>query len=114
HPQQLLTPEEVASLLGVSRLFAVRQSRAGKIPAIKLGKAYRYRANTIDSCTLPHGPLVDTAPANCIEAPASSQSGRRRRACALASVRRPNCTYGFPYAAFTKTQRRQDAREGIK
>src|SRR5438876_9605018 len=23
-------------------------------------------------------------------------SGRRRRACALASVRRPNCTYGFP------------------
>ena len=49
HPQQLLTPEEVASLLGVSRLFVVRQSRAGKIPAIKLGKVYRYRASTIDS-----------------------------------------------------------------
>jgi excisionase family DNA binding protein len=49
HPQQLLTPEEVATLLGVSRLFVVRQSRAGKIPAIKLGKVYRYRASTIDS-----------------------------------------------------------------
>ncbi len=49
HPQQLLTPEEVATLLGVCRLFVVRQSRAGKIPAIKLGKVYRYRASTIDS-----------------------------------------------------------------
>ena len=48
-PQQLLTPEEVAILLGVSRLFVIRQSRAGKIPAIKLGKVYRYRASTIDS-----------------------------------------------------------------
>ncbi len=39
HPQQsLLTPEEVAAMLGVSRLFVIRQSRAGKIPAIKLGK----------------------------------------------------------------------------
>jgi hypothetical protein len=30
-------------------------------------------------------------------------SGRRRRAYALASVRRPNCMCGFP-AAFTKTR----------
>jgi len=28
------------------------------------------------------------------------QSGRRRRACALASVRRPNCTCGFPACSF--------------
>jgi excisionase family DNA binding protein len=49
HPQQLLTPEEVATLLGVPRLFIIRQSRSGKIPAIKLGKVYRYRASTIDS-----------------------------------------------------------------
>jgi len=27
-------------------------------------------------------------------------SGRRRRACALASVRRPNCTCGFPACSF--------------
>jgi excisionase family DNA binding protein len=48
-PQQLLTPEEVAALLGVSRLFVVRQSRSGKIPAIKIGKVYRYRATSIAS-----------------------------------------------------------------
>ena len=47
HPQQLLTPEEVATI-GVSRLYVIRQSRAGKIPAIKLGKVYRYRPDTID------------------------------------------------------------------
>jgi precorrin-6B methylase 2 len=29
-----------------------------------------------------------------------SQSGRRRRACALASVRRPNCMCGFPACSF--------------
>jgi hypothetical protein len=27
-------------------------------------------------------------------------SGRRRRACALASVRRPNCVCGFPACSF--------------
>ena len=27
-------------------------------------------------------------------------SGRRRRACALASVRRSNCTCGFPACSF--------------
>ena len=48
-PQQLLTPEEVAALLGVSRLFVIRQSRAGRIPNVKIGKVYRYRANTIES-----------------------------------------------------------------
>jgi len=44
--------------------------------------------------------LVDTNPANFIEALSSSQSGRRRRACALASVRRSNCTCGFPACSF--------------
>lgn len=49
HPQQLLTPEEVATLLGVSRLLVIRQSRTGRIPSVKIGKVYRYRANTIES-----------------------------------------------------------------
>ena len=49
HPQQLLTPDEVAVLLGVPRLFVIRASRSGRIPAIKLGKSYRYRATTIDT-----------------------------------------------------------------
>ncbi len=48
-PQQLLTPEQVAALLGVPRLFIIRQSRAGKIPALKIGKVYRYRATSIAS-----------------------------------------------------------------
>jgi excisionase family DNA binding protein len=48
-PQQLLTPEQVASMLGVPRLFVIRQSRAGKFPALKLGKCYRYRASSIDA-----------------------------------------------------------------
>jgi excisionase family DNA binding protein len=46
---RLLTPEEVATLLGTTRLFVIRASRAGRIPAIKLGKVYRYRPNTIAS-----------------------------------------------------------------
>jgi excisionase family DNA binding protein len=48
-PQQLLTPDEVAVLLGVPRLFVIRQSRAGKIPCVKIGKVYRYRASSIEA-----------------------------------------------------------------
>lgn len=46
--QPLLTPDEVAKLLGTSRVSVIRASRAGKIPAIKFGKVYRYRATTLD------------------------------------------------------------------
>jgi excisionase family DNA binding protein len=48
-PEKLLTPDDVAVLLGVSRLFVIRQSRNNTIPAIKLGKVYRYRSTTIQS-----------------------------------------------------------------
>jgi excisionase family DNA binding protein len=48
-PEKLLTPDDLAVLLGVSRLLVIRQSRTGKIPAIKLGKVYRYRSATIQS-----------------------------------------------------------------
>jgi excisionase family DNA binding protein len=47
--QKLLTPEQVAAMLGVPRLFVIRQSRAGKIPALKLGKCYRYRPESIQA-----------------------------------------------------------------
>jgi excisionase family DNA binding protein len=47
--QKLLTPEDLARVLGIPRLQIIRQSRAGRIPAIKIGKAYRYRATTIDA-----------------------------------------------------------------
>ncbi len=44
---------------------------------------------------------------------AQHTSGRRRRACALASVRRSNCTYGFPVCSFHEDCFRADAIEGI-
>jgi excisionase family DNA binding protein len=47
--QSLLTPDEVAALLGVPRLFVIRVSRAGKIPANKLGKCCRYRPESIQA-----------------------------------------------------------------
>lgn len=46
---KLLTPEDVAELLGVTRLLVVRKSRLGTIPAIKLGKSWRYRLATIQA-----------------------------------------------------------------
>jgi excisionase family DNA binding protein len=46
--QKLLRPEDLARILGVPRLQIIRQSRAGKIPAIKIGgKAWRYRPESI-------------------------------------------------------------------
>jgi excisionase family DNA binding protein len=47
--QKLLTPDEVATLLGIPRLQVIRQSRAGKIPAIHVGKCYRYRSESIQA-----------------------------------------------------------------
>jgi excisionase family DNA binding protein len=46
---KLLTPEDVAELLGTSRLFVIRQSRSGKLPAIKLGKVWRFRPSALRS-----------------------------------------------------------------
>jgi len=34
---QLATPDEVAPLLGLTRLGVVRQCRAGKLPGVKVG-----------------------------------------------------------------------------
>jgi excisionase family DNA binding protein len=51
-PQQqksLLTPDEVAAMLGISRVSVIRQSRAGKIPAIQIGKCYRYRLESLQA-----------------------------------------------------------------
>ncbi len=46
---RLLTPDEVAILLGIERVQVIRLARAGKIPAIKLGKAWRFRPSTLDA-----------------------------------------------------------------
>jgi excisionase family DNA binding protein len=45
-PESLLTPDDLAELLGVPRLFIIKQSHAGKIPAIKIGKTWRFREAT--------------------------------------------------------------------
>jgi excisionase family DNA binding protein len=47
-PERLLTPDDLAELLGTSRISIIRQSGAGKIPAIKIGKAWRFRRSSID------------------------------------------------------------------
>jgi excisionase family DNA binding protein len=44
---KLLTPEDVAQLLGQTRQFVVRQTRKGQIPAIKIGKSWRYLDSSI-------------------------------------------------------------------
>jgi len=49
HPQQLLTPDDLAALLGVPRPLVIKKASQGKIPAIKLGKAWRFRPSTIDA-----------------------------------------------------------------
>src|SRR5262249_4497652 len=45
--------------------------------------------------------------------PSGSLSGRRRRAVALASVRRPNCPYTFRVGSFHEDVGFRDAIEGI-
>jgi len=49
NPNQLLKPEDVAALLGVTRPLVIKKAAQGKIPAIKIGKAWRFRPETIDT-----------------------------------------------------------------
>ena len=46
--QRLLTPDEVASYLRLTRTQVIRQARAGRIPALKLGKCYRFQLPVIE------------------------------------------------------------------
>jgi excisionase family DNA binding protein len=46
--ERLLTPDDLAALLCVSRLFVIKKAAQGKIPAIKIGKVWRFRRSTID------------------------------------------------------------------
>jgi excisionase family DNA binding protein len=46
---RLMTPDDVAELLGIPRLTVMRLARAGKIPSIKIGKVYRFRPTTIEA-----------------------------------------------------------------
>jgi excisionase family DNA binding protein len=44
----LLTADELAEILGVPTGWIYRQSRAGTIPTVKLGRYYRYRLEAIE------------------------------------------------------------------
>lgn len=46
-PGHLLNATEVAAILGVPATWVYRQSRLGRIPAVKLGRYYRYREASI-------------------------------------------------------------------
>jgi len=47
--QRLLTPDDVAVMLGIPRLQVIRQARLGNIPAIKIGKAWRFRLSAVEA-----------------------------------------------------------------
>lgn len=45
---ELLTAKEVADVLRVSHAHVLKLARAGEIPAVKLGKAWRFRKDVIE------------------------------------------------------------------
>jgi len=45
---QLLTAEQVAAMLGMSCDWIYAETRAGRIPHVKLGRYRRYRAEAIE------------------------------------------------------------------
>ena len=40
--EKLLLPDEVAEMMSLSRITVMRLAKAGRIPALKLGKVYRF------------------------------------------------------------------------
>lgn len=47
-PGRLLTAEETAGLLSVPKSWVYAETRAGRIPHVRLGRYYRYRRDAID------------------------------------------------------------------
>lgn len=47
--EALLTADEIAARLGVKPGWIYRQSRAGRIPTVRLGRYYRYRLDAIEA-----------------------------------------------------------------
>jgi excisionase family DNA binding protein len=50
----LLTAGEIAARLGVKPGWIYRQSRAGRIPTVKLGRYYRYQLEAIETWLAEH------------------------------------------------------------
>ncbi|MQY53179.1 MAG: helix-turn-helix domain-containing protein [Firmicutes bacterium] len=47
--QRLMTIREVADYLRLSKVTVYKMTRQGKIPALKIGKQWRYNKSEIDS-----------------------------------------------------------------
>ena len=45
----LLTAGQVANLFGVPKSWVYAQSREGRLPTVRLGRYYRYRATAIEA-----------------------------------------------------------------
>jgi excisionase family DNA binding protein len=49
HIEQLLTPDDLAAMLAIPRLQLIRLAKRGIIPALKIGKTWRFRSSTIEA-----------------------------------------------------------------
>ena len=47
--ERLIDSEEAAALLGVDRLTVTKLAREGKVPAVLIGKLWRFRASAIEA-----------------------------------------------------------------
>ena len=47
--EPLLTAHEVAALLRIHEKTVLAFARAGKLPAVRVGKAWRFRASALDA-----------------------------------------------------------------
>lgn len=47
-PQRLLTADQVADLLQVKRSWVYAETRANRIPHVRLGRYVRYRRNAVE------------------------------------------------------------------
>jgi excisionase family DNA binding protein len=44
---RLLTADDVAAMLGIGKDWIYSETRAGRIPCVKLGRYYRYRPESV-------------------------------------------------------------------
>lgn len=47
--EPLLDPKAAATLVGIHNKTLIRLARAGSVPAMKIGKLWRFRASQLDS-----------------------------------------------------------------
>jgi excisionase family DNA binding protein len=73
-PGRLFTAEEIAERLSVPKSWVYAETRAGRIPHVKLGRYYRYRPDAIDQWVAD----LERGPTAYRKYPADSESGGSR------------------------------------